>query len=70
MKWTVMKVIALTVAFSILSKKTENLSALKLIIIPQKCGDIGINRFHIKWKFGTQNNWKNENPGSRFGATS
>ena len=33
-------------------------------------GGIGSNGFHIKWIFGTQNNWKNQNPGGRFGATS
>ena len=31
---------------------------------------IGSNEFHIKWIFGTQGNWKNQNPGGRFGATS
>ena len=31
---------------------------------------IGGNGFHIKWIFNTQDNWKNENPGGRFGATS
>ena len=33
-------------------------------------GGIGSNGFHIKWIFGTQGNWKNQNPGGRFGATS
>ena len=33
-------------------------------------GAIGCNGFHIKWMFGTHGNWKNQNPGGRFGATS
>ena len=33
-------------------------------------GGIGSNGFHIKWIFGTQSNWKNQNPEGRFGATS
>ena len=36
----------------------------------QKCSRMGLNGFHIRWKFSTQDNWKNENPGSHFGATS
>ena len=36
----------------------------------QKCARMGLNWFHIREIFGTQDNWKNENPGSRFGATS
>ena len=33
-------------------------------------GGIGSNGFHIKLIFGTQGNWKNQNPWGRFGATS
>ena len=36
----------------------------------QKCTGMGLNGFHIRWIFGTLDNWKNENSGSRFGATS
>ena len=36
----------------------------------QKCAHMGLNDFHIKWMIGTQCNWKNQNPGGRFGATS
>ena len=31
---------------------------------------MGLNGFHVKWMIGTQCNWKNQNPGSRFEATS
>ena len=33
-------------------------------------GGIGSNGFHTKWIIGTQDNWKNLNPGGPFGATS
>ena len=33
-------------------------------------GRLGSNGFQIKWKFGTHSNWKKQNPGGRFGATS
>ena len=36
----------------------------------EKCAGMGLNGFQIRLTFGTQDNWKNENPGSRFGATS
>ena len=36
----------------------------------QKCARMGLNSFHIKWMIGPHCNWKNQNPGSRFGATS
>ena len=45
------------------------LAKTELLYIPQKCGGIGSNGFHIKWKIGTHGNWKNQNPGGRFGAT-
>ena len=35
----------------------------------EKCAGIGLNDFHIKWIIGTHCNWKNQNPGSRLGAT-
>ena len=40
------------------------------IIYPKNVGAVSSNGFHIRWIFGTQDNWKNENPASRFGATS
>ena len=42
----------------------------KTKIIYQKSGRLGSNEFHIKWIIGTHGNWKNQNPGIRFGATS
>ena len=42
----------------------------KLIIMLEKCGHPDINVFHIKWIIGNHGNWKNQNPGGRFGATS
>jgi hypothetical protein len=33
-------------------------------------GGLGSNEFHIKWRFGTHGNLKNQNPGGRFGASS
>ena len=36
----------------------------------EKCVGMGLNDFHIKWIIGTHCNWKNQNPGSPFGATS
>ena len=36
----------------------------------QKCARMGLNGFHIRQIFGTQDNWKNENPGSPLGAAS
>ena len=48
----------------------STMAKTELIYIPQKCGGIGSNGFHIKWIFGTQDNWKNENLFGRFGSTS
>ena len=42
----------------------------ELLYVPQKCGYIGSNGFHIKWIIGTQDSWKNKNPGGRFEAMS
>ena len=42
----------------------------KWIIMLEKCGRPDINVFHIKWIIGNHGNWKNQNPGGRFGATS
>ena len=36
----------------------------------KKCARMGLNGFHIKCMIGTHCNWKNQNPVSRFGATS
>ena len=33
-------------------------------------GRLGSNGFQLKWRFGTRCNWKNQNPGDRFEATS
>ena len=33
-------------------------------------GGTGSNGFDIKWIFGTEDNWKNQNPRGNFGATS
>ena len=37
--------------------------------IPKKYEGKSSNGFHIKWIIGTHGNWKNQNAGSRFGAT-
>ena len=39
------------------------------LLYPQNCGGIDSNVFHIKWIIGTHCNWKNQNPGGHFGAT-
>ena len=36
----------------------------------EKCGHSMDNRNKLKWIIGTHGNWKNQNPGGRFGATS
>ena len=40
------------------------------IIMLEKCGRIDLTVFHLIWVIGTYGNWKNHNPGGRFGATS
>ena len=40
------------------------------IIMHEKCGHPDSNGFQLKWRFGTHGNWKNQNPGGCFGATS
>ena len=42
----------------------------KWIIMHKKCGRPDSNGFQLKWRFGTHGNWKNQNPGGRFGAIS
>ena len=42
---------------------------LRLNYCTSKSGGICSYGFHIKWIIGTQGNWKNQNPGGRFGAT-
>jgi hypothetical protein len=42
----------------------------KWFIMHEKCGRPDSNGFQLKWRFGTHGNWKNQNPGGRFGATS
>ena len=42
----------------------------KWIIMLEKWGRPDINVFHIKWIIAKHGNWKNQNPGGRFGATS
>ena len=61
--------------------KTHMFSLLKLLVVWQKIikndqirvnflGRLGSNRFQLKWSFGTHCNWKNQNPGGHFEATS
>ena len=40
------------------------------VIMQRKCGRNTETTFDIKWVIGTYGNWKNLNPGGRFGATS
>ena len=40
------------------------------VIMQGKYGRNTETTFHIKWVIGTYVNWKNQNPGGRFGATS
>ena len=40
------------------------------IIMLEKCGRPDLTVFHLIWVIGTYGNWKNQNPGGRFGATS
>ena len=42
----------------------------KSFIIWRKCGGITDNGIKLQWLISTKGNWKNRNPGSRFGATS
>ena len=61
-----------------MKKKIEFFSALESyiishcsyqwIIMHEKYGLPNSNGFQLKWRFGTDDNWKNENPGGRFGA--
>ena len=39
------------------------------VIMLEKCGHPDLNVFHLKWIIGNNCNWKNQNPGNRFGAT-
>ena len=40
------------------------------IIMLEKCRRLDLTVFHLIWVIGTYGNWKNQNPGGRFGATS
>ena len=40
------------------------------VFMQGKCGRNTETTFDIKWVIGTYGNWKNQNPGGRFGATS
>jgi hypothetical protein len=42
----------------------------KWIIMLIKCGRPDLTVFHLIWIIGIYGNWKNLNPGGRFGATS
>ena len=42
----------------------------KWIIMHEKWRRLDSNGVQLKWRFGTHGNWKNQNPGGRFGATS
>ena len=35
-------------------------------LLCQFLGGLSSNEFHIKWRFGTHGNWKNQNPGGPF----
>ena len=53
-----------------LSKQLQDTVVIKWIIMHEKCGRPDSNGFQLKGRFGTHGNWKNQNPGGRFGATS
>ena len=40
------------------------------IIMLEKCGRLDLTVFHLIWEIGIYGNWKNQNPGVCFGATS
>ena len=40
------------------------------VFMQGKCGRDTETTFKLKRMFGTHGNWKNQNPGGRFGATS
>ena len=40
------------------------------IIMLEKYGHPDLNIFHLKWIISTHGNWKNQNPGGRFGPNS
>ena len=42
----------------------------KWIIMLEKCRRPDLTVFHLIWIIGIYGNWKNQNPGGRFGATS
>jgi hypothetical protein len=48
--------------------RTQTTLAKTEILYPQKCEGKSSHGFHIKWIIGTHGNWKNQNPGSCFGA--
>ena len=76
------KIVKVFLAAKHISNKAKKMFNVKILTIEQyhttyrknnnleKCVGIGLNGFHIKWIIGTHCNWKNQNPGSRFGATS
>ena len=43
-------------------------SSYTWIIIHEKCRRPDSNWLHLKWRFGTHGNWKNQNPADRFEA--
>ena len=52
-----------------ITKLFNHIAMAKTELLYLKCGGIGSNGFHIKGIIGTHDNWKNQNPGGRFGAT-
>ena len=42
----------------------------KILLCPINWGAYGLKGNKLKWIIGTHDNWKNQNPGGRFGATS
>ena len=58
------------VAFSEYMNFTTVHGSYEWIIMLEKCGRLDLTVFHLIWVIGTYGNWKNQNPGGRFGATS
>ena len=51
-------------------KTTYAHGSYEWIIMLEKCVRLDLTVFHLIWVIGTYGNWKNQNPGSLFGATS
>ena len=57
-------------SFSILDGLWQNALPRKILLCPKNWGGIVLNGNKLKWIIGTHDNWKNQDPGGRFGATS